>query len=254
MDISHINQVPLLTRSIEDTTWRVGEVNTLTVPNDTFLDVDGDVLTFAGTLNRAALPAWLSIDAKDGTVRGTPPSDGCHLLRVSATDKKAGSAFVELQLRIGSCPPPAPPPSPGPAPSPVPVPAPAPAPLPTPLPGAGDTLPARGTLQAGEQLVSASGLARLSMQRADGNLVLRRGSAVLWRTGTTGHPGASLHFQASGPKLVVRDTDGVALWSSEKIPGAAKLVLLDDDLVLKNDEGLVLASVLHMASDVFLQI
>ena len=80
------------------TTWQVGKLNTLVVPAGTFLDVDGDTLTFAGTLDRGALPGWLRVHPKDGSVHGTPPSKGSYLLRVVAADRKAGSAFAELEL------------------------------------------------------------------------------------------------------------------------------------------------------------
>ncbi|EOD33207.1 hypothetical protein EMIHUDRAFT_202442 [Emiliania huxleyi CCMP1516] len=98
MNTGHINQVPLLVTPMPDVTWRVGQPNTLTIPAGTFLDVDGDHLTFSGTLDRGNLPQWLQVHPDDGRVRGTPPSKGRYLLRLTATDHKAGGAFVELQL------------------------------------------------------------------------------------------------------------------------------------------------------------
>mgnify|MGYP002261630636 CR=1 FL=1 len=98
MNTSHINQVPMLAAPMPDATWRAGQSNTLSVPAGTFLDVDGDTLVYAGTLDRAPLPHWLSVDAKDGSTRGIPPSKGNHLLRLTATDQKSGSAFAELTL------------------------------------------------------------------------------------------------------------------------------------------------------------
>ena len=99
MNTTHINQVPVLATPVpSDVTWQANRANTLTLPASTFLDVDGDSLTFAGTLDRGALPPWLRVHPKDGSVHGTPPSAGSHLLRVTATDRKSGAAFVELQL------------------------------------------------------------------------------------------------------------------------------------------------------------
>merc|ERR1711865_235779 len=40
MNIAHINQVPMLVAPFPETTWKVGRANTLTVPENTFLDVD----------------------------------------------------------------------------------------------------------------------------------------------------------------------------------------------------------------------
>merc|ERR1712232_474384 len=98
MQISHINQAPMLARPLPDVNWKAGTLNSFALPSDTFLDVEGDKLTFAGTLDRDALPHWLEVDINDGSVHGTPPNKCKYLLRLTASDGKAGSAFVELQL------------------------------------------------------------------------------------------------------------------------------------------------------------
>ena len=100
MNTSHINQIPMLVTSIAAPTWKVGKPNTMLIPASTFLDVDGDTLHYAGLLDRGALPGWLKVHPKDGSVHGTPPSKGAHLLRVTAADHKTGSAFVELQMTV----------------------------------------------------------------------------------------------------------------------------------------------------------
>ena len=108
MNISHINQVPVLARNGSVASalvmparvaWKVGVANTFTVPADTFLDVDGDALHFDGTLDRGALPEWLQIHPNTGIVHGKPPENGSYLLRVVASDHKtAGSAFIEYAV------------------------------------------------------------------------------------------------------------------------------------------------------------
>ena len=100
MNTSHINQIPMLVTSIAAPTWKVGKPNTMLIPASTFLDVDGDTLHYAGSLDRGTLPGWLKVHPKDGSVHGTPPSKGAHLLRVTAADHKTGSAFVELQMTV----------------------------------------------------------------------------------------------------------------------------------------------------------
>jgi hypothetical protein len=100
MNISHINQVPVLTASVPDATWRVGQRSALSLPAATFLDVDGDTLSFSGTLDRATPPQWMRIDPTDGSLHGTPVRPGKHLLRLIASDSKSGSAFVELGLEV----------------------------------------------------------------------------------------------------------------------------------------------------------
>jgi hypothetical protein len=63
------------------------------------MDVDSDVLTFTGTLDRAPLPNWVNVDPEDRSVHGTPPKKGSYLLRINANDAKSGSAFSELTLK-----------------------------------------------------------------------------------------------------------------------------------------------------------
>ncbi|MEJ8476858.1 DUF4214 domain-containing protein [Roseibium algae] len=68
---------------VEDSAWY------LTVPLDTFSDVDGDVLTYSARLsNDSLLPAWLNFDPATRTFSGTPPQDlnGTINLKVSASD------------------------------------------------------------------------------------------------------------------------------------------------------------------------
>ena len=81
--------------------WKAGAANTFAVPEGTFLDVDGDALHFNGTLDRAALPGWLKVHPVTGSVHGVPPRGGSHLLRVTASDGKTGSAFLEYVINVG---------------------------------------------------------------------------------------------------------------------------------------------------------
>jgi arylsulfatase A-like enzyme len=99
MNTSHINQVPLLTAAMPDATWRVGQLSNLNLPLGLFMDVDGDTLAYHGTLDRATPPPWMQIH-DDGSVHGRPVKVGKHLLRVIASDRKSGSAFVELTVRV----------------------------------------------------------------------------------------------------------------------------------------------------------
>ena len=101
MNTSHINQVPMLAASMpSEIVWQVGENNTLSLPPGAFLDVDGDKLVYGGRLDRDVLPQWLQVDSTDGSVYGSPPRKGAHLLRITATDEVVGSAFVEVLLDV----------------------------------------------------------------------------------------------------------------------------------------------------------
>ncbi len=69
--------------------------------------------------------------------------------------------------------------------------------------------PGQGLL-GGDSLVA--GTTSFTLQ-TDGNLVLRKGSAATWASGTRGHPGATLMLQGDG-NLVLRGSDRRALWTT----------------------------------------
>jgi Ca2+-binding RTX toxin-like protein len=67
----------------EDTAW------SYTVPAGTFVDSDGNALTYTATLGSgAALPSWLTFNAATRAFTGTPPADfnGAIDLKVTASD------------------------------------------------------------------------------------------------------------------------------------------------------------------------
>lgn len=67
-------------------------------------------------------------------------------------------------------------------------------------------------LTAGQVRISAGGQSQLEMQ-PNGDLTVRSQGALVWRSGTAGHPGASARMQIDG-NLVVRDAGGLARWAS----------------------------------------
>lgn len=67
------------------------------------------------------------------------------------------------------------------------------------------------------------------LQQPDGNLVLQNSAkSVVWRSGTSGHPGATTRMQTDG-NLVVYDTAGKVLWSTATYGKAATYLLVQDD-------------------------
>jgi hypothetical protein len=90
------------------------------------------------------------------------------------------------------------------------------------------TLPANGTLTAGQAITSPDGHFRVTMQ-SNGNLVESISSGRwLWSTGTRAHPGARAIMQVNG-NLAVYDTANSAVWSSNSpTTGCPRLVLQDD--------------------------
>ncbi|MBG6119016.1 MULTISPECIES: hypothetical protein [unclassified Sphingobium] len=88
----------------------------------------------------------------------------------------------------------------------------------------------RGLLPGGS-FTSSDGRFTFTMQ-ADGNLVLRGPSGVLWHTGTYDTSGAFLAFQGDG-KLVVYKGDGTgAIWQSGSYSLCSRLIVQNDGNVV----------------------
>jgi Ca2+-binding RTX toxin-like protein len=83
------NDAPTIANAIADQTTIAATAFSLTVPANTFSDVDGDTLTYSATLaSNAALPAWLTFDPMTRTFSGTPTlADVGNLsIRLTAAD------------------------------------------------------------------------------------------------------------------------------------------------------------------------
>jgi Ca2+-binding RTX toxin-like protein len=83
--------------AVADQSWADGVPASYTVPESSFVDLDGNhTLSFAATLaDGSPLPAWLSFDAAKRTFRGTPPfaAIGTTLtVRITASDGLAGAS------------------------------------------------------------------------------------------------------------------------------------------------------------------
>ena len=90
LQISGVNDAPVLNAALEDQIAVQGEAFSFTVPADTFSDVDANTtLSYSATLaNGSALPGWLSFAPQTGTFNGTPTSGdtGTVSIKVSASD------------------------------------------------------------------------------------------------------------------------------------------------------------------------
>jgi hypothetical protein len=102
MNISHINQAPVLAKPMKDVRWSVKQLSSLPLPNGTFVDIDGNTLHYTHLLDRRAAPSWFKVDSASGELHGTPPTKGTHLVRLVASDDPDhwGAAFAEFQLVV----------------------------------------------------------------------------------------------------------------------------------------------------------
>ncbi|MEH6790810.1 putative Ig domain-containing protein [Parasphingorhabdus sp.] len=102
IDVTPVNDVPVLENqiptqfSLEDEAW------SYEIPADTFIDVDGDTLSFSATLgNGDPLPAWLTFNAATRTFSGTPPLDFAGLINLKVTASDGEFAVSDkFSLRI----------------------------------------------------------------------------------------------------------------------------------------------------------
>ena len=79
---------PRVTRIIAPQTWTQGSTVSFGLPSDSFIDPNGQALTYAATLsNGQALPSWLSFNAQTRTFSGVVPAGmDALVLKVTASD------------------------------------------------------------------------------------------------------------------------------------------------------------------------
>jgi LysM repeat protein len=97
-----------------------------------------------------------------------------------------------------------------------------------------DALESGSSLAAGQELTSADGKHKLSMQ-SDGNLVLSTGGTPVWSTETDGSGAHRADMQADGNFVLYKES-GDAVWSTETSGHSGAR------LVLGNDRGLALGN------------
>ncbi len=98
-----VNHAPLLAMPISDQTAQEDAIFHFAVPADTFIEPDGDALTYSATLaNGNALPDWLWFDAATGGFSGTPANEnvGALSLRVTASDTGALSEHDDFNVVV----------------------------------------------------------------------------------------------------------------------------------------------------------
>jgi hypothetical protein len=82
-------QAPTLKIQTATPTWTADKPVSFTLPSNSFVDPQGEKLTFAATLsNGLALPSWLKENATTGALSGTAPITPQTLgIRITATDQ-----------------------------------------------------------------------------------------------------------------------------------------------------------------------
>ncbi|MBD1939040.1 putative Ig domain-containing protein [Microcoleus sp. FACHB-68] len=136
------NTAPTVATPISDTQATAGTLFSYTFPNNTFVDADGNALTYTLTLaDGSPLPAWLSFEEQTRTISGTPPEGTAETfdILVTASDTAGASNSERFNLAVSNpTPTPTPNPTPRPTPNPTPAPTATPTATPTPTPGIAD--------------------------------------------------------------------------------------------------------------------
>ncbi|NBV21196.1 MAG: hypothetical protein EBS05_04645, partial [Proteobacteria bacterium] len=100
---SSFNQAPFVANAIADQTAVATVPFTLTFPTNTFVDPEGQTLTYTATMSDdTALPSWLTFNAGTRTFSGTPASGdaGTLTVKVTATDNGSPNLFGSLTFNI----------------------------------------------------------------------------------------------------------------------------------------------------------
>src|SRR6185436_2318024 len=104
--VINTNDAPVLANAIADRAASEDSAFSLTLPANTFADVDaGDTLSYGATLaNGNALPSWLSFNAATRTFSGTPLNGdvGTISVRVTATDGASASVSDTFDLTVAN--------------------------------------------------------------------------------------------------------------------------------------------------------
>ncbi len=107
INVTGKNDSPVLINPLPDLTQFIGQTFSYELPLNTFIDIDGDNLTYSATLaDDSPLPSWLSIDPLTGELSGTPENGnvGDFAIKIRATDPYGASAedVVVLHIEAGS--------------------------------------------------------------------------------------------------------------------------------------------------------
>jgi hypothetical protein len=100
--LKHTNFVPYVKTKLVNQTDTLGHSYSLTIPDSTFIDDDGNnTLTYTATLNNGnPLPTWLPFNPVTKTFSGTPITVGSVSIKVTATDIAKASVSATFTLKV----------------------------------------------------------------------------------------------------------------------------------------------------------
>ncbi|HSC69291.1 MAG TPA: putative Ig domain-containing protein, partial [Cellvibrio sp.] len=105
--VVNTNDAPEVNEPLVDQSATQGQAFSYPFASDTFIDPDGNVLTYSARLsNGDPLPAWLSFDSATRTFSGTPGNEDVQLLplsiEVTANDGFGGTVTDSFELQVSN--------------------------------------------------------------------------------------------------------------------------------------------------------
>ena len=102
--VTPVNDAPRVAIPTTDQTARADAEFTLTIPDDAFIDVDGDTLTYGATRSDDSdLPSWLTFNAATRTFTGTPGAEQVGALlavKLTARDDSDATGSDTFNIRV----------------------------------------------------------------------------------------------------------------------------------------------------------
>jgi Ca2+-binding RTX toxin-like protein len=103
LTIVNTNDAPIISSPLLDVSASAYRPFNLTIPANTFVDVDRDPLTLSATLeNGNPLPSWLTFDSATNTFSGFPLSDDVNVININLTgdDGNGGTITGTFELSV----------------------------------------------------------------------------------------------------------------------------------------------------------
>jgi hypothetical protein len=100
--LRHTNFEPYVKDSISNQSLIAGQSFTLKIPDNTFIDDDGNnTLAYSASLpDGSALPGWIKFDARKKIFTGTAPANGQYNIKIIATDTEKATAQCVFSLTV----------------------------------------------------------------------------------------------------------------------------------------------------------
>lgn len=102
VNVNAVNDVPMVLNAIADQVTHVDSVFLLTIPENTFMDVEDNTnLTLTASLSDGTdLPAWLTFNAEEGSLSGIPVLAQVLTIRITAEDAGSATTSDEFVLTV----------------------------------------------------------------------------------------------------------------------------------------------------------